>query len=181
MFSVKKTSTNSGFRCILLLSANLFKATTVTTANFKLDRIDHKIIEILKTDGRISYQKLAELIHLTPRPCQERVRKLERAGIIRGYTALIEEETELASGIVLQLHVALASQSGRAAQVAFEAEIKQRADVLSCWLVSGPFDYMLRLRCHDMETYRAISNEWLANTAFKIEKIISSPEMQAVK
>jgi Lrp/AsnC family leucine-responsive transcriptional regulator len=153
----------------------------VTTAHFKLDRIDHKIIEILKTDGRISYQKLAELIHLTPRPCQERVRKLERAGIIRGYTALIEKETELATGIVLQLHVVLASQSGRAAQVSFEAEIKQRTDVLSCWLVSGPFDYMLRLRCDDMDAYRAISNEWLANTTFKIEKIISSPEMQTIK
>ncbi len=101
----------------------------MTTAHFKLDRIDHKIIEILKIDGRISYQKLAELIHLTPRPCQERVRKLERAGIIRGYAALIEEETERATGIVLQLHVALASQSGRAAQVAFEAEIKQRPDI----------------------------------------------------
>ena len=153
----------------------------MTTAHFKLDRIDHKIIEILKTDGRISYQKLAELIHLTPRPCQERVRKLERAGIIRGYTALIEKETELATGIVLQLHVVLASQSGRAAQVSFEAEIKQRTDVLSCWLVSGPFDYMLRLRCDDMDAYRAISNEWLANTTFKIEKIISSPEMQTIK
>jgi DNA-binding Lrp family transcriptional regulator len=153
----------------------------VTTAHFKLDRIDHKIIEILKTDGRISYQKLAELIHLTPRPCQERVRKLERAGIIRGYAALIEEETELASGIVLQLHVALASQSGRAAQVAFEAEIKQRADVLSCWLVSGPFDYALRLNCQDMDSYRAISNEWLNNPLFKIEKIVGTPEMQVIK
>jgi len=94
---------------------------------------------------------------------------------------LIEVETEHATGIVLQLHIALASQSGRAAQVAFEAEIKQRTDVLSCWLVSGPFDYMLRLRCDDMDAYRSVSNEWLANTAFKIEKIISSPEMQTVK
>lgn len=153
----------------------------MTTSNYKLDRIDQKIIEILKLDGRISYQRLAELVHLTPRPCQERVRKLERAGVIRGYTALIDEPAPPQNGVILQLQIALASQSGRAAQVAFEAEVNQRADVLACWLVSGPFDYMLRLRCTDMDAYRTISNTWLSNTSFKIEKIISSPEMQTVK
>lgn len=152
----------------------------MTAPNFTLDRIDQKIIEILKADGRISYQRLAELVHLTPRPCQERVRKLERAGVIRGYTAVVEQAAE-PSGLILQLQVVLASQSGRAAQVAFEAEVKRRPDVLACWLVSGPFDYMLRLRCADMDAYRSLSNSWLANEAFKIEKIVSSPEMQTVK
>jgi len=83
-----------------------------------LDRIDQKIIEILKTDGRISFQRLAEQVHLTPRPCQERVRKLERAGIICGYEAVISLG-ELPQGLILQLQVALTSQSGRAAQEAF--------------------------------------------------------------
>ena len=118
-------------------------------------------IDILKIDGRISYQKLAELIHLTPRPCQERVKKLERAGIIRGYAALIEEETERATGIVLQLHVVLTSQSGRAAQVAFEAEIKQRSDILSCGLSVGRL-----ITCYDVVVMtwtliaRLVMNGW---------------------
>lgn len=152
----------------------------MTAANIKLDRIDQKIIEILKSNGRISYQRLAELVHLTPRPCQERVRKLERAGVIRGYTALVDD-AEPPSGLILQLQVALASQSGRAAQVAFEKEVLSRPEVLACWLVSGPFDYMLRLRCADMDAYRTLSNSWLANEAFKIEKMVSNPEMQTVK
>lgn len=56
----------------------------------RLDRIDKKILEILSQDGRISYQKLSEQVNLTARPCLERVRLLERAGIIRGYSAIIE-------------------------------------------------------------------------------------------
>lgn len=56
----------------------------------RLDRIDHKILEILRRDGRISYQKLSEQVNLTARPCLERVRGLERDGIIRGYSAIIE-------------------------------------------------------------------------------------------
>jgi Lrp/AsnC family leucine-responsive transcriptional regulator len=165
----------SGIRC----AAGRTVKQAMTTP-YKLDRIDQKIIEILKADGRISFQRLAEQVHLTPRPCQERVRKLERAGIIRGYSALVEEEAE-PGGLTLQLQVALASQSGRAAQEAFEAEMRKRADVLDCWLVSGTFDYMVRLRCADMDGYRTISNSWLANEAFKIERIVSSPEMQTVK
>ncbi len=149
--------------------------------NDKLDRIDLKILEILQKDGRISYQRLAEYIHLTPRPCQERVRKLERAGIIKGYSAIIQSKNEVQTGIILQLQVALASQSGRAAQEAFEKEISGRNDILNCWLVSGPFDYMIRLRCDDMDAYRTISNTWLANPVFRIEKIVSSPEMAVIK
>jgi len=145
-----------------------------------LDRIDQKIIEILKTDGRISFQRLAEQVHLTPRPCQERVRKLERAGIICGYEAVISLG-ELPQGLILQLQVALTSQSGRAALEAFEKEIENCEDVLDCWLVSGPFDYMLRLRCADMDAYLNLSNAWLENKAFRIEKIVSSPEMQTIK
>lgn len=152
----------------------------MTVANIKLDRIDQKIIEILQHNGRISYQRLAELVHLTPRPCQERVRKLERAGVIRGYTALVDY-AEPPSGLILQLQVALKSQSGRAAQEAFEQEVLKRQEVLACWLVSGPFDYTLRVRCADMDAYRTLSNSWLANEAFKIEKMVSSPEMQTVK
>lgn len=147
----------------------------------KLDRIDQKILEILRIDGRISYQKLADQIHLTPRPSQERVRRLERAGIITGYTAVIHEPATSAPGIILQLQIALSTQSGRAAQEAFENAIRQRCDVLSCWLISGPFDYALRLNCRDMDSYRAISNEWLNNPLFKIEKIVSTPEMQVIK
>ncbi len=80
-----------------------------------LDRIDQAIIEVLRHDGRITYQKLSELVHLTPRPCLERVRKLEQLGVIRGYGAILDEK-KLTPGLSLLVLVALSNQSGRAAQ-----------------------------------------------------------------
>ena len=145
-----------------------------------LDAIDHRILDILRKEGRITYQALSERVHLTPRPCQERVRKLEAAGIIRGYHAHIDPAAT-ARSVIVHAQIALASQSGRAAQQAFEAEVKRRPEVLDCRLVSGPFDYLVRLAFPDLEAYRALTNDWLAREAFRIDKIVGSPELQAVK
>lgn len=146
----------------------------------KLDAIDLHILEILRKEGRITYQELSERVHLTPRPCQERVRKLEQAGIIRGYTARVDPSV-YQRNVIVHAQIALASQSGRAAQQAFEAEVKRRPEVLDCWLVSGPFDYLVRLAFPDLEAYRALTSDWLARESFKIEKIVGSPELQAIK
>lgn len=146
----------------------------------KLDRIDHKILEILKSDGRITYQRLAELVHLTPRPAQERVRKLEKAGIIRGYSAQVDLSS-VARSMVIHAQITLASQAGRSAQEAFEGEMRRCVQVLDCHLVSGTFDYQLRMSCQDLDDYHTLTNVWLDNKAFKIEKIVSSPELQTIK
>jgi Lrp/AsnC family leucine-responsive transcriptional regulator len=146
----------------------------------KLDRIDHKILEILKTEGRITYQRLAELVHLTPRPAQERVRKLEKAGIIRGYSAQVDLSS-VERSMVIHAQITLASQAGRTAQEAFEAEMKRCVQVLDCHLVSGTFDYQIRMSCQDLDDYHTLTNTWLDNKAFRIEKIVSSPELQTIK
>ncbi len=145
-----------------------------------LDAIDHRILEILQKDGRITWQALSEKVHLTPRPCQERVRKLERAGIITGYHARVAPSAGQRS-ITVHAQIALASQSGRAAQQAFEAEARRRPEVQDCWLVSGPFDYLVRLVVPDLEAYRALTSDWLGRETFRIEKIVGSPELQTIK
>ncbi len=152
----------------------------MSAPSHKLDAIDQRILDILRKEGRITYQELSERVNLTPRPCQERVRKLEQAGIIQGYAARIDP-TFLQRNVIVHAQIALANQSGRAAQQAFEAEVKRRPEVLDCWLVSGPFDYMVRLAFPDLEAYRALTNDWLAREAFNIEKIVGSPELQAIK
>ena len=68
-----------------------------------LDRIDEAIINVLRVDGRITFEKLSTLVHLTPRPCLERVRKLERRGVIRGYGAIIDVQ-KVAPGLSL-IHI----------------------------------------------------------------------------
>ena len=139
-----------------------------------LDRIDEAIIEVLRHDGRITFEKLSTLVHLTPRPCLERVRKLERRG------AIIDLQ-KLAPGLSLLVLVALSNQSGRAAQKAFEATMLACPDVYECQLISGHFDYSLRLRCRDMEHYRVLSESWMNNDALHIDKLVAHPELASIK
>ncbi|UQB80401.1 Lrp/AsnC family transcriptional regulator [Pseudomonas shirazica] len=145
-----------------------------------LDRIDETIIDILRHDGRITFEKLSSLVHLTPRPCLERVRKLERRGVIRGYGAIIDLQ-KVAPGVSLLVLVALSNQSGRAAQKAFEATLRNCPEVHECQLISGHFDYSLRLRCRDMEHYRLLSESWMNDDALHIDKLVAHPVLAEVK
>lgn len=121
-----------------------------STTPLPLDRIDEEIIRILRQQGRITYGRLAALVHLTPRPCQERVRKLERHGIIRGYGAVIDER-KVASGLSLLVLVALSNQ------------------------------YSVRMRCRDMEHYRALTETWLNDESLHIDKLVAHPELTTIK
>ncbi|KHL74358.1 Leucine-responsive regulatory protein [compost metagenome] len=145
-----------------------------------LDRIDQAIIDILRVDGRITFEKLSTLVHLTPRPCLERVRKLERRGVIRGYGAIIDPQ-KVAPGLSLLVLVALSNLSGRSAQKAFEATMLACPDVHECQLISGHFDYSLRVRCRDMEHYRVLSESWMNDGALHIDKLVAHPELASVK
>ncbi|WP_145563202.1 Lrp/AsnC family transcriptional regulator [Yersinia aldovae] len=144
----------------------------------RLDRIDKKILEILRQDGRISYQKLSEQVNLTARPCLERVRGLERAGIIRGYSAIIELP-EPEHTFVIQAQIALADHGQ--SQAAFEQEVRKTAEVLDCWLISGSFDFLVRIGCHNMEHYRLLADSWLTSKKFRIDKIVTLTELQSIK
>ncbi len=145
-----------------------------------LDRIDEAIIDVLRHNGRITYEKLSSLVHLTPRPCLERVRKLERRGVIRGYGAIIDVQ-RVSPGLSLLVLVALSNQSGRSAQRAFEACMKACPQVFECQLISGHFDYSLRMRCRDMEHYRVLSETWMNNGELHMDKLVGHPELAVVK
>ncbi|MFA9208992.1 MAG: Lrp/AsnC family transcriptional regulator [Yersinia sp. (in: enterobacteria)] len=144
----------------------------------RLDRIDKKILEILSQDGRISYQKLSEQVNLTACPCLERVRLLERAGIIRGYSAIIELP-EPAHAFVIQAQIALADHGH--SQAAFEQEVCKTPEVLDCWLVGGSFDFLVRIGCRNMEHYRLLADSWLTSKKFRVDKIVTLTELQTIK
>ncbi|MNT66272.1 Leucine-responsive regulatory protein [compost metagenome] len=135
---------------------------------------------MLRHNGRITYQKLSELVHLTPRPCLERVRKLERLGVILGYGAIVDLQ-QVSPGLSLLVLVALSNQSGRSAQKAFESSMRACPQVLECRLISGTFDYSLRMRCRDMEHYRVLTETWMNNDELHIDKLVAHPELAVVK
>ena len=144
----------------------------------RLDRIDHKILEILRRDGRISYQKLSEQVNLSARACLAGVGCLERVGFIRGYSAFVVLPDPVLA-FVVQALMALADH-GRS-QPVFEQEMRQTPEVLDCWLVSGSFDFLVRIGCRSMAHYCQLADSWLTSKKFHVDKIVTLTELQAIK
>src|SRR5215475_11722226 len=118
-----------------------------------VDRIDIKIMAALQRNGRSTIQKLAEMVGLTPRPCLERVRRLEAAGVIIGYQAVIDVDrlsrpVTVFGEIVLEKH-------GRREQ--FEKHLTTIEEVVECWEVSGDVDYLARFVCADLAGYESLT------------------------
>ena len=117
-----------------------------------LDRIDRRILEVLQEDGRISNVALARKVNLTPTPCLERVRRLERDGYIRGYSARLDPEL-VGAGLLVYAEITL-THTARDVFREFRAEALKLPQILDCHLVSGNFDYLIKARVRDMQEYR---------------------------
>ncbi|SUP92808.1 leucine-responsive transcriptional regulator [Vibrio owensii] len=125
----------------------------------ELDRIDRNILNELQKDGRISNVELSKRVGLSPTPCLERVRRLERQGYITGYTALLNPQFLDASLLVF-----VESTLNRGAPDVFEqfnAAVQKLDDIQECHLVSGDFDYLLKTRVSDMGAYRRLLGDTL--------------------
>ena len=122
-----------------------------------LDRTDRRILECLQADGRVSNVALAKQVNLTPTPCLERVRRLERDGYIRGYTALLEPDL-VDAGLLVFVEIDLERTSPDAFRD-FREKAGKLPEVLDCHLVSGNFDYLIKARVKDMQEYRALLGE----------------------
>ncbi len=124
-----------------------------------LTRIDSNILRELQADGRITYAELARRVGLTTTPCMERVKRMEREGVIKGYTALLDPNY-LEAGLVVFVQIRLS----RTSQDIFE-QFKDAAvalqEVQECYLVSGNFDYLIKARVADMAAYREFLGETL--------------------
>lgn len=122
-----------------------------------LDRTDRLILDVLQTDGRISNVALARRVNLTPTPCLERVRRLEREGFISAYTAVLNPQM-VGAGLLVFVEISLLRNS-RDAFRDFRRQAGQLDGILECHLVSGNFDYLIKARVKDMHEYRALLSE----------------------
>ncbi|PCI51268.1 MAG: ArsR family transcriptional regulator [Alphaproteobacteria bacterium] len=125
------------------------------------DRIDQNILNILQKDGRISNVKLAQTINLSPTPCLERVRRLEKDGYIKGYVALLDPEL-LGAALVSFIEVSL-DRTTISALETFRTEIRKMEEVQECHMVAGGFDYLIKVRTRDMIHYRKFLGEKLSS------------------
>lgn len=118
----------------------------------KMDDINTRILRILTQDGRISNLDLAERAGLSPSACLRRVQELERAGVIKGYRAVLDP-AKVGLGFVAYVTVGLNSHT-KAAQEAFERAISRAAEVRECHNVTGTVEYLLRVEAADLAHYK---------------------------
>ena len=126
--------------------------TTDDSSPATLDKIDAKILRVLQTDGRISNLKLAETVHLSPTAVLERVKRLTRDNFILGYEARLNP-AKLGAGLLVFIEVVL-DRTTPGAMNDFKAAVQVRPEILECHLVAGGFDYLIKTRVADMQSYR---------------------------
>lgn len=125
----------------------------------KLDDRDLAILRALSEDGRITNANLAERVGLSASPCWERVRKLEKAGIIESYRARINLR-KIAPVMTVFVTVELTDHTASAFR-RFETHIARIPEVSACWALGGGFDYLMQVVARDIETYQALMDALL--------------------
>lgn len=119
----------------------------------KLDQTDIKILEILQQDGRITTKALAEQLNLTTTPVFERVKRLEKDGIIKQYVALVDNR-KLDLSLTAFISISLTKHS-RSYLEKFVNEVDQYPEVMECYHIAGNFDFLLKIVVNNMEKYES--------------------------
>ncbi len=136
--------------------------------NKTLDRIDKNILVELQKNGRISNVELSKLVGLSPTPCLERVKRLEKQGVIEGYKAVVNAEAVGASLLVF-VEITL-EKTAQDVFSEFSKSVSSFSEILECHLVSGSFDYLLKTRVKNMASYRKL----LGDTLLRLPSVSAS-------
>jgi len=143
-----------------------------------LDAIDLKILAALQDDARIANTDLAEAVGLSPAPCLRRVRALEQAGVIRRHVSLVDPRA-VGLPVSVFVNVSLERQIESALN-RFESSVRNRPEVMECYLMTGDADYLLRVVCADLDAYERFVIEHLTKIP-GVSSIRSSFALKQVK
>ena len=125
----------------------------------QIDDTDRRILRVLQREGRVSNAELAERVHLSASACHRRVQRLEAAGMIRGYVALLDPR-RLGVPATVFVEITLTTQADEVLE-AFEQAVRRVPDVLECHLMAGTADYILKLVAEDTEDFARIHRQYL--------------------
>lgn len=142
-----------------------------------LDRIDIKILAALQRNGRMTIEKLAGLVGLTARPCLERVRRLEAAGIIAGYQAVLALE-KLSKPVTVFAEIIMDKQ-GRSDRL--EKRLASIDEIVECWEVSGDLDYLARFVCADLARYETLTTDLIDEPELGVARIVSHITLRPIR
>jgi DNA-binding Lrp family transcriptional regulator len=149
----------------------------------ELDRFDKLILDALQRDGRISNKQLAQQVNLSESACLRRVRALEESGMIERYVAMVSQSEAGMPGNVL-VHIGLHREE-QSELAAFEAAVQAIPEVMECYLMTGEFDYLLRVVVADMADFERIHKDELTrlpgvarvNTSLAIRTVLKKTEL----
>lgn len=144
----------------------------------KLDSTDNAILSCLQKEARISNVQLAERVHLSESACLRRVRALEKTGIIAGYAALVDP-VQLGLPTSVFVHLTLQRQDQTDLD-AFEDAVRLIPEVMECYLMSGEFDYLLRIVVSDTSDFERVHRRYLAQLP-GVARIQSSFALRTVR
>lgn len=143
-----------------------------------LDRTDRRILEELSADARLPVAELARRVGLSKTPVQARLKRLEEAGVIRGYRAMLDP-VKLGLDHVAFVEVTL-SDTREAALKAFNDAVGEVVEIEECHMIAGAFDYLLKVRTQDMARYRHVLGERISSLPH-VSQTSTHVVMQAVK
>lgn len=149
----------------------------------ELDAIDRSILKHLQKDGRISNANLAEAVGLSPSACSRRLDILEKSGVIRGFHARLCDSA-LGYRMTAIVHISLSGQFAKTL-AEFEKAVRLCPNVMACYLMSGEYDYVLRVVVRDLEDYERLHRDWLSalphvvkiNSSFALRNVIDRPSI----
>ena len=144
----------------------------------EIDLIDKKILNVIQRQGRIPLVDLAREVNLSKSPCYQRLKRLEAQKYIRGYKADLDPN-KISSGYLVYVQVKLASTK-RAALEGFNKAVKDIPQILTCNMLSGGYDYLLKVRTRDMEEYRELLGDVISELP-SVNQTSSFPVMEQVK
>lgn len=125
----------------------------------QLDQRDIEILLVLSTEGRISKAALASRVGLSATPCWNRLKRLEKAGMIESYRAQINLK-KIGPHVSVFVAVELADHTAASFR-AFEAAVQKYDEVTACWALGGGFDYLMQIVTNDIDAYQRLIDEML--------------------
>lgn len=137
----------------------------------KLDQIDHKLLEILQSNGKITNAQLSKDVGLSPAPTLERVKKLEQSGIIKSYHAQIERE-KVGLGVMTFVQVTLSGHR-KSITEAFVKRISEIPEIIECHHVTGSCDFLLKVIAKDISSYQKL----IMDSINEIEEVANTQTM----
>ena len=144
----------------------------------RLDAIDLRILATLQQEGRITKLALAERVGLSPSPCWERLKRLEKAGYIEGYRAEIAL-TKLGGVTTVMVEVTLKKHGFEDFQV-FERAVRKIPEIVECLATGGGIDYLLKVVTADIDAYQRLIDE-LLTAGIGIDRYFSYVVTRTVK